>query len=165
MSHLLIRFCFPNPRSYPKARHLPWLKEHAMIDPQEVIRLKTWLTVWPWPNKHGKKAEVIGKASRELMRLAHIAMKFLEHAAVKADMVIGNGLEPRFERFPRPKIVLGSASLLQALHEIAHARFGPSEAVAAAWSCRMMEELFPEIRVNGKWFGHILVNEDEFIAF
>lgn len=161
--HLKILFFHPFPRRYPKAKDRAWLMREAEIDRQEVFWLKNRLKNFPWPNNHKRKLEILGKTTPTLQKLGHITKAFLEHVECKATVAIGTGQKPRFERFPRRRIVLGEPSLLQALHEISHSRFGPSEAIAVGWSCKMFTEIFPKAKKHGKWCKHELINEDEFL--
>lgn len=54
------------------------------------------------------------------------------------------------------KIWLKDTSIITALHETAHALYGPDELRACSWSTKMFQELFPEEYKELHWEGHML---------
>lgn len=160
--HLKILFFHPLARRYPKARDRAWLMREAEIDRSLVFFWRHAIERGLMP-KRDDRLEILGKVTPSLVKLGRLTKRFLQFTKTKAIVAIGTQEKARFERFPRRRIVLGEPSLLQALHEVAHARFGASEAIAVAWSCRMFVEIYPEARTKGKWCRHVVINEHEFL--
>lgn len=58
-------------------------------------------------------------------------------------------------------IHLNNGSIISALHELAHAFYGPSELMACAWSVQLFRKFFPKAYTRHlKWRGHMLVSDD-----
>lgn len=54
-------------------------------------------------------------------------------------------------------IHLTGDSIISALHELAHAFYGPSELMACAWSIQLFKRFFRKSFKRLRWKGHLLI--------
>jgi len=131
--------------------------DQIRLDPDEVLWWKAKLRA----KTKLQTLELIGKTDPKLTAMARLVKMFVDTHKLRAVVAMGTNERSRFEYRPRRRIVLGSDSLIQALHELGHAKFGPSEALAVAWSTKMFMEITNGDIQRAKWHGHILTNEHE----
>ena len=60
---------------------------------------------------------------------------------------------------PKDRLIIldhHNPSIISTLHEIGHAKFGPNELKACAWSVQMFQTVFPKAYSKLEWHGHML---------
>jgi len=117
MLRILLRF--PWPRSYPRTKDIPWLMDQIRLDPDEVLWWKAKLRA----KTKLQTLELIGKTDPKLTAMARLVKMFVDTHKLRAVVAMGTNERSRFEYRPRRRIVLGSDSLIQALHELGHAAY------------------------------------------
>ena len=156
----LIRLLYPLFWRYPKTRDLPLLRRLSGAEDSDAA---LWRRIEDRKVRSLAKIQTIGPYSPALKRLGRTVKLFLEAKGKTGIRVaVGLGENPRFESLFRKRLVLGSLSRLEALHETAHALFGRSEAVATGWSQAMWLKLHPKAGDRAKWQGQKLLNEKDF---
>jgi hypothetical protein len=78
-------------------------------------------------------------APDRLLWAGSFAMHLVKAFNLNAEVLVGEGETATYWQAGKPTvIVLGRHDTVAVLHEVAHALFGPSEAVAAAWPLRQL---------------------------
>ena len=122
---------------YPSKEEI--LAHSDLLTKQDITILKTW-----------KKTKQ--HCNLNCLLLFHLAKSF----GKEIDVYVSN----KYAYHPRLNSISLDAShpsIISTLHEIGHAKFGPNELLACAWSVQMFRAVFPKAYAKLKWRGHMLV--------
>lgn len=109
-----------------------------------------------WKSFHEYGKFLTDKKEREIAikRLCFELLKTVGYHYIDVQFV--EGIKSSCFLAGQNKIWLKDRSIITALHETAHAMYGPSELKACSWSIKLFKTMFPEEYEKLHWEGHML---------